>query len=80
MNGWAKIPEACRYAGLKPRTFRGLLRRGLRHSRLPSGTVLIKYEWIDEFFAAYEFKPGESEIDRIVEETLKDLAGKGKVE
>jgi hypothetical protein len=50
---------------------RDWLKEGLKHSRLPSGTVLIKYDWIDEFLELYAAK--DSQVDEIVNETLKDL-------
>jgi excisionase family DNA binding protein len=70
-RGWLKVKEAAVYSGLSERTIRGLLKQGLRHSRLASGTVLIKVEWLDEYFSRFEF--GQSEADRVVEAVLKGL-------
>lgn len=69
MDGWAKIKPAARYAGVGERTFRDWLKEGLRHSRLPSGTILIQYEWIDEFLDSFEVQ--KDEVDRITEEILR---------
>jgi predicted site-specific integrase-resolvase len=71
MSGWAKIKTAAEYAGIKERTMRDWLKEGLKHSRLPSGTVLIKYDWIDEFLELYAAK--DSQVDEIVKETLREL-------
>lgn len=71
MNGWVKIKPAAEYAGIKERTMRGWLKDGLKHSCLPSGTILIKYECIDAYLEAFAVK--EDQVDAIVNETLKDL-------
>jgi predicted site-specific integrase-resolvase len=68
VNGWAKIKPASKHAGVSERTIRTWLKEGLPHSRLPSGTVLIKYEWIDEYLGAFAIK--EDQVDKIVTETL----------
>ena len=70
-RGWLKVKESAVYCGLSERTIRELLKQGLRHSRLDSGTVLIKTEWIDEFFSRFEVR--ENEADRIVEEVIRGL-------
>lgn len=72
-QGWAKIKEAASYAGIAERTMRDWLKGGLRHSRLPSGTVLIKYTYIDEYLE--RFTIAESEVDKIVNQTLKEMNG-----
>ena len=66
MDGWAKIKGAAAYAGVSERTLRKWLKNGLRHARLPSGTVLIKYSWIDEYLEGFE-DTHENEVNRIVE-------------
>ena len=69
-RGWAKIKAAAAYAGLGERTVRGLLKRGLRFSRLPSGTILVKYEWIDQFLENLEEG---NVLEKIADEVCKDL-------
>jgi excisionase family DNA binding protein len=54
VQGWLKIKQACMYCGISERTFRNWLKDGMRFSKLPSGTVLIKKEWIDEFITGHE--------------------------
>jgi hypothetical protein len=71
IQGWAKIKGAANYAGVKERTLRSWVREGLKHSRLPSGTILIKFAWIDEFLEGFQAK--EHLVDSLVEETLKEF-------
>jgi predicted site-specific integrase-resolvase len=71
MQGWGKIKAAAEYAGIKERTMRNWLKSGLRHSRIPKGTILIKYEWIDEYLEA--FAERENRVDQIVKETMSAL-------
>lgn len=60
-TGWAKVPQAAEYAGLKPRTFRELLKQGLPHARLSSGTILIKITDIDEYLSKFSQRNNEAE-------------------
>lgn len=69
MSGWAKIIPAAKYAGVSPRTFRDWLKDGLKHSRLKSGTVLIRLSDIDSYLEG--FAVSESAVDKIVSEFLK---------
>lgn len=71
MQGWAKIRAASAYAGVSSRTLRKWLKRGLKHARLPTGTILIRYSAIDEFLANYEAQ--DNEVDRLVETIEKEL-------
>ncbi len=71
MSGWSKIKSAAKYAGISERTMRNWLKDGLKHSRLPSGTVLIKYAWVDEYLEAFAVK--EDQVDKIVNETMRDF-------
>ena len=71
MDGWAKIKPASAYAGVSPRTMRKWIKQDLRHARLPSGTILIKYEAIDEFISKYEKQ--QNDADLIVAELEKEL-------
>ena len=71
LRGWLKVKDAAVYSGMSERTIRTLLKQGLRHSRLSSGTILIKIEWIDEFLERWEAE--ENEVDRIVDEVVRGL-------
>lgn len=73
MNGWGKIKPGANYAGVSVRTLRDWLKMGLRHTRLPSGTILIKYSHIDEFLSQYEVDINEADkiADEIIEEFFK---------
>jgi hypothetical protein len=72
MEGWAKVRAAAAYACVSPRTIRKWLNEGLRHARLPSGTILIKYDAVDEFISEYEEQ--QNAVDRIVEQLEKELS------
>ena len=56
MDGWTKIKQAAKYAGVSERTVRDWLKNGLKHSRLTSGTVLIKYTSIDAYLERFEVR------------------------
>jgi hypothetical protein len=71
MDGWVKVKEAGQYAGLSERTMRDHLKRGLRCSRLPSGTILIKYKWIDDYLESFAEK--KNCVDRVVDEVIREL-------
>ena len=72
MDGWGKIKPVAKYAGISERTLRGdWLKNGLKHVRLPSGTVLLKYEWVDRYLESFTSK--NDLVDRIVNETIKGL-------
>lgn len=71
IRGWAKVKQAARYAGVSERTFRKWLKDGLRYVRLKTGTILVSYDSIDEYLAAFEVR--ENEVDQIVDEVMKDL-------
>jgi len=75
MEGWAKIKGAARYAGISVRTWRGWLKNGLRHVRLETGTIPVKYSWIDDYLLQHEVDADKDkrEIENAVDETLKGL-------
>jgi excisionase family DNA binding protein len=64
VKGWGKVKTACRYVDVSERTFRKWLTQGLRHSRLPSGTVLVRYSDIDEFLES--FSVNNEKVEKIV--------------
>jgi hypothetical protein len=65
------MKEAAVYCDMSERTIRGWLKDGLRHSRLRSGTILIKVEWIDEFLGRFEAQ--ENEVEKIVDEVVRGM-------
>ncbi len=65
---WGKVQAAARYSGLAERTVRKLLKKGLPHSRLPSGTILIRFSHIDEFLN--QFGVAEDQANQIAEDIL----------
>ena len=71
MQGWVKIKKAAEYSGISERTMRDWLKDGLKHSRLPSGTVLIKIAWLDDYLESFAGK--NNQVDKIVIETLRGI-------
>ncbi len=75
VQGWAKIRAAAKYAGVSPRTLEDWLKEGLlRFAKLPTGTRLIKYQWIDEALERFEVSPKENPVARLVEDVMKDFS------
>ena len=71
MDGWGKIKPAATYAGISERTLRDFLKQGLKHSRLPTGRILIRFSDIDEYLE--KFCVDENRVDRIVEEMIGEI-------
>ena len=71
MRGWASVKDAAKYAGFSERTIRKFLKQGLKHSRLPSGTIRIRYKDIDDYLE--QFQVNENQVDAIVDEIFKDF-------
>jgi excisionase family DNA binding protein len=72
MSGWAKVKDAAEYAGVSPRTFRKWLKDGLKHSRLPSGTILISIKDIDTYLR--QFEADHSQVDRAVSAIMREFS------
>ena len=70
-EGWAKVKPAAKYAGVSERTFRNWLKQGLKHARLPSGMILVRFKAIDDFLES--FVVDDDKTDEIVNEVLRDL-------
>ena len=64
MQGWAKIKQAAKYAGISERTMRDWLKQGLKHSRINSGSILVKYDYIDEYLE--QFCYDNNQVDNVV--------------
>ncbi len=71
MKGWCKIRVAAGYAGVSDRTLEDWLKQGLKYVRLPTGTRLLKYEWVDEYLE--RFADSNNQIDIVVNEMLSGL-------
>lgn len=71
MDGWGKISKIAKYSGISERTLREWLKDGLKCSRLPSGHILIKYEWVDEYLET--FTKQQDQVDDIVNDVCRDL-------
>lgn len=72
-EGWAKVKDAARYSGVSERTFREWLKGGLRHIRLNTGTILIKYSWLDAWLESFEDDGGEL-VDELVASVMEDFS------
>jgi len=71
LRGWLTVKKAAKYCGMSERTVRSWLKQGLKHSRLSSGTILIKIAWMDEYLETYAVQ--ENEIDKVVEGVVREL-------
>jgi hypothetical protein len=71
MQGWAKLKRAAKFADIGERTMREWLKQGLKHSRLSTGTILIRYSDIDDWLEG--FAVNDDQINQIVDEVCRDL-------
>ena len=71
MEGWGKIKDAAKYAGISERTFEDWIKQGLKVSRLPSGLRLIKYKWIDDFLGKYMVSS--NRVDEVVDKIMAGM-------
>lgn len=71
MDGWTKVKGGTAYAGISERSFRKLLTQGLKHSRLKTGTILIRFSDIDDFLN--QFQVVEDEVEKITDEVLAEF-------
>jgi hypothetical protein len=70
-RGYAKVKKAAKYADVGERTFRDWLNNGLRHIRLPSGTIIIPFALIGEYLLRFEVST--NELDEIVDQAVREL-------
>jgi hypothetical protein len=71
VNGWGKVKNVARYAGVSERTVEEWLKQGLKCSRLPSGLRLVKFQWVDEFLE--DFAESENRGEQIADEVLSKM-------
>jgi len=71
VNGWCKIKKAAVYADVSDRTLEDWLKQGLKFTRLPTGTRLIKYQWIDEYLEGYA--DSNNVVDKMVKEITSEM-------
>ena len=78
MEGWASIKNAAKYADVSVSTMRGFLKQGLKHSRLPSGLIRIRYADIDEFLTRYQVQNQmqKRDLDALVDDIFRDFRRK----
>ena len=68
---WLKLKNAARYCDVSERSFRGWLKKGLRFSRLPSGSIRIKKSWIDQYLQGFEIT--ENRVDDLVDGIMGEM-------
>jgi excisionase family DNA binding protein len=74
VDGWTKIKQAAKYAGVSERTVRDWLKNGLKHSRITSGTVLIKYASIDAYLERFEVRDDQGlKLNEIANQTAREV-------
>ncbi|NLD82334.1 MAG: hypothetical protein GX642_14350 [Smithella sp.] len=74
IQNWGKIPTIASHSDLSPRYIRNLIKAGeLRYSKLSTGTILIKFAWIDEYLENREVKDTVSKMDRIIGDVLANF-------
>jgi len=71
VQAWGKIVDNAKRVGVSPRLVRRWLKMGLKHSRVPGGCVLIRFEDVDDFLKSYEIR--ENKIDQLVDEIIKEI-------
>ena len=71
MIGWCKVKNAAKYADVSERKIREWLKDGLKHSRLPTGTIRIRYSDIDEYLEQFQVK--DNVVDTVVDEIMNDF-------
>ena len=67
---WSGYGVIMRY-GLKESHLKTVV---VKHVRLPTGTILIRYGWVDEFLEGFEVEAGQDRVDKLVEEVTREFA------
>ena len=71
---WHKLKGIAAQTDYSVRAVREWPKLGLRHSRMPSGTIIVKQEWLDEWLESFEVKPEHpDQVDKIVNDVFADL-------
>ena len=65
--------KLCRYPGSDDAQL-AQAEQGLRHARIPSGTILIRYRDIDDYLE--QFCDSDHQINRMVDDVMKEFAVK----
>lgn len=71
-----KVKAAARYSGVSERTLRTWLKQGLRHSKMPSGTILISQESMDRFLQSFEVE--HNQVEEIVQSLTREMRNEDK--
>jgi predicted site-specific integrase-resolvase len=70
MEGWANTKNA----EVSQRTLRTWLKEGLRHAKLPTGTIRIRYDAVDAFLE--QFADSQHQVDAVVDQLFSELKTK----
>ena len=70
-GGYTKVKSAARYAGVSERTFRDWLKSGLPHIKLPTGTILVAFQDIDEWLGKH--RVSRNRLDEVVDDVMRSL-------
>ncbi len=71
-QAWGTMPAAAEYAGVGKARIRRWMKNGLKHSRLPTGRVLIRFVDIDSYLERYQVDE-EAVVNATVNEILRDM-------
>ena len=71
-QSWGKVQDISDYSGLSVRTVRDLLKIGLKYSRLPSGTILVRFIDVDAFLESFSVVR-ENGLDDIVNKIVREV-------
>ncbi|MBI9084471.1 MAG: hypothetical protein JEZ11_12795 [Desulfobacterales bacterium] len=56
---------------MSERTLRDWLKEGLRHAKLPSGMIRVRYDAMDAFLE--QFADSQNQVDKVVDVLFKEL-------
>lgn len=71
-RGYTRIKGGAEYSGVKTRTFRKWLKRGLPYIRTPTGSIVVAYADIDRYLA--KGRTTEDTIGEHVDQIFSELA------
>lgn len=74
MQGYGKVSAVAKFSGVSVRTFRSWLKDPrLRRVVMPSGRILVKYRWVDQYLSHFEIKP-DNTVGAIIDEVMEKLS------
>lgn len=70
-QGWKKLKGAAKHIDMSERTMRDLLKEGLPHIRLSSGTILINLDLMDQWLLSFDAT--RNKVDALVDRATKGM-------